>query len=104
MSAFPLRIVYRLDPAPETSVAVMISVSKKRFRRAVKRNRVKRQVREAYRLHKHLLWDALNGQPVFLSIAFLWLQDQLIESAVVEKRVLSLLYRLSEKLKNEKCD
>ncbi len=63
MTAFPLKAVYRLidcksetsapeETVMESNVQVLVSVPKKHFKRAVKRNRVKRQVREAYRKHK----------------------------------------------------
>ena len=40
---------------------VLISVSKKNFKRAVDRNRIKRLIREAYRKNKHLLYESLNA-------------------------------------------
>lgn len=98
MAAFPVRVVYRLDDAPQQNVAVLVSVSKKRFHRAVKRNRVKRQIREAYRKNKYMLWDALQGHSKALSLAFIWLDDQLHDSSEVEKKVVSLLQRVAEKL------
>lgn len=46
--AFPLRVVYlTADAGPAVPVSMLVSVSKKKFKRAVKRNQVKRQVREA---------------------------------------------------------
>ena len=62
--AFPLRVVYMyLHPDEGSSdVSILISVPKKRFKRAVKRNLVKRQIREAYRLNKYILLDALKKQ------------------------------------------
>ena len=48
-SVFPLRVVYLPVEELEVSASILISVSKRRFKRAVKRNRVKRQIREAYR-------------------------------------------------------
>lgn len=98
MSAFPVRVVFRLDDAQERNVAVLVSVSKKRFHRAVKRNRVKRQIREAYRKNKYMLWDALEGHSKALSLAFIWLDDQLHDSSNVEKKVVNLLQRVAEKL------
>lgn len=62
LPAFPLRIVYMPVEGEELpAVSVLISVPKKRFKRAVKRNRVKRQIREAYRKHKYLLIDPLKA-------------------------------------------
>ena len=61
--AYPLRVVYMWISSEEgtADVSMMISVPKKRFKHAVKRNRVKRQVREAYRLNKHILLDAIKA-------------------------------------------
>ena len=55
LSAFPLRIVYMLvEDENLPTASLLISVPKKRFKRAVKRNRVKRQIREAYRKNKFM--------------------------------------------------
>lgn len=52
-----------VEPSEQDAAAsILISVPKKRFKRAVKRNLVKRQVREAYRKNKHLLLDALASR------------------------------------------
>ena len=45
-SVFPLRVVYLPVEELEAPVSILVSVSKRRFKRAVKRNRVKRQIRE----------------------------------------------------------
>lgn len=53
LPAFPLRIVYMpVEGENLPTISLLISVPKKRFKRAVKRNRVKRQIREAYRKTK----------------------------------------------------
>lgn len=91
MTAFPLRLIYM--PAPEGTVSQMlISVPKRCFRRANKRNRVKRQVREAYRRNK--LPEGF--QPMVL--AFIWLDNQLHDSADVSRAVVALLTRLRERI------
>ena len=58
---FPLRLIYKEmpDTADDVPIKVLISVSKRHFKLAVDRNRAKRQIREAYRLNKAILWDAL---------------------------------------------
>lgn len=110
MTAFPLKAVYRLtdsvpassspDGDPETaSVQMMVSVPKRHFRRAVKRNRVKRQIREAYRKHKHSVIRHMDGQAgKQLLIAFIWLSDELSDTAAVEQQVGSLLQRIGERV------
>jgi len=99
MSYYPLRIVYCLVPRSEAPVRILVSVPKRCFKRAVKRNHVKRQVREAFRLNKHLLDERMAAVPdKTLALAFVWLDDQLRDSASVAQRVRSLLVRLTEKL------
>lgn len=78
--------------------SILISVPKKRFKRAVKRNLVKRQVREAYRKNKHLLLDALASRNKRLIIAFIWLDNHIHSSAEVEEKVKKLLFHIVERL------
>lgn len=98
--SFPLRLVYL--PVEEADVrvpvSILVSVPKKRFRRAVKRNRVKRQVREAYRLNKHILLDTVTRRQLHLVMGFIWLGNELCSTQEVERRVVNLLQRLSERL------
>lgn len=104
MTAFPLRLVYMplaIANGSETAAdqvpvsAMLVSVPKRNLHRANKRNRVKRQVREAYRKHKTIL----DGHP--FALAFIWLDVKLWTSAEVEQRVVSLLNRVMEKRSQE---
>ena len=97
-SVFPLRVVYLPVDDLEVPVSILVSVSKRRFKRAVKRNRVKRQIREAYRLNKQLLLEALSGSQCRLAIAFIYLSDELVSSSLIEERMKTALSRIAEKL------
>ena len=110
MTAFPLKVVYRLvdnvtettasaGAVTETNVQVLISVPKKHFKRAVKRNRVKRQVREAYRKHKsYVTLRVKELTDKQLLIAFIWLSNELTDSVTVDQRVYNLLQRIGERI------
>ena len=110
MTAFPLKVVYRLvdnvtettasaGAVTETNVQVLISVPKKHFKRAVKRNRVKRQVREAYRKHKsYVTLRVKELTDKQLLIAFIWLSNELTDSVIVDQRVYNLLQRIGERI------
>ncbi|RRC99843.1 ribonuclease P protein component [Prevotella sp. OH937_COT-195] len=105
MSAFPLRAVYAVMAREkgDAEAAMMVSVSKRMFKRAVKRNRVKRQVREAYRLNKKVLAGVLeNIADKQLLVAFIWIDDKLHTSAHVHRKVRNILERIAERISNGK--
>ena len=97
-SVFPLRVVYLPVEELEADASILFSVSKRRFKRAVKRNRVKRQIREAYRVNKHELLNILVERKCRLAIAFIYLSDQLVESSIIEDRMRIALVRITEKM------
>jgi ribonuclease P protein component len=96
-SAFPLRIVYMQQPPGGEPLQVLVSVSKRHFKHAVDRNRVKRQIREAYRRHRQLLSERIPEDKA-LAIAFIWLSDEHCDSRRVEKSVVRLLEKVAGSL------
>lgn len=105
MAAFPLRIVFMQmekqggeNAKDEPPVSILVSVPKKRFRHAVDRNRMKRLVREAYRLNKHILWDTLEGKDFRLALAFVCITDTLPSFYAVNKSMKKALTRIAEKV------
>ncbi len=98
-TVFPLRVVY-MDATDDlhVPVAVMTSVSKRYFKHAVRRNRVKRQIREAYRLNKDKLVEfaAANGKKI--AIDFIYLSDRLFDTSFITKKVCTALSVIEEKL------
>lgn len=99
ISAFPLRIVVveTARVASDIPVQVMVSVSKRHFKHAVDRNRVKRQVRETYRHNKQMLTEKVQQEQT-LAIAFIWLADELHTSGTVERSVKKLLGKVGDRL------
>ena len=97
VSAFPLRAVYQTIARREGHgpVQILISVPKKRFKHAVDRNRVKRQIREAYRQHKQLLWERLAENQEML-VGFIWLSDHHYPTKEVESRVVKILEKVKK--------
>lgn len=92
---YPLRVIYvEKELISDIPVSILVSVSKKRFKRAVKRNRIKRLIRESYRLNKNELSKSLSLQKKGLHIAFLYLNNELCnyqEMEIAMKRALSTL-------------
>lgn len=100
-SIFPLRVVWLPVEELDVQASILISVSKRRFKRAVKRNRIKRQIREAYRLNKQILLAPLTKKNRRLAIAFIYLADELMNSALVEEKIKAALTRIVEKISTE---
>lgn len=104
--AFPLRMVYMEAERKENdeAVQVLVSVSKRHFKNAVDRNRVKRQIREAYRQNKHFLVDTVKRiDGLALPVVFIWLSDSISDSGQVNSRMKVLLRGVSEKLVARHC-
>lgn len=99
LTAFPIRVVYmkRERTRYDAPAQVLISVSKRRFKHAVDRNRVKRQLREAFRQNKQMLYDVLAEDEQLL-MAVIWLSDEHCPSCMVETRMVALMQRMREKL------
>ena len=75
---------------------VMMTAPKKRFPRAVDRNRIKRLMREAYRKNKHTLYTALNEQNKKLGIMLIYVGAELPEYKLAEDKIILILQRLSK--------
>jgi ribonuclease P protein component len=104
IGSFPVRLVYLQVSTEEISgINILVSVSKRHFKRAVKRNRVKRQLREYYRLNNQKLKSMLatNNQGLLLALIYtdgkLWSTEKLnkrLDSAF--EKLLSVLSSKSE--------
>lgn len=102
--AFPIRLVYVLveREQDESLLKVLVTVSKKHFKHAVDRNRTKRLLREAWRLHRNEILQLLRlKQTGGLDVALIWLDDKLWTAKDVDNRMSLLLKRLSDKLSEQ---
>ena len=74
VSVYPFRVIYlfRHDESRPVTVRVLVSVSKKRFHHAIKRNRVKRLMREAWRKNKAPLYEICQRDNISADVALVY--------------------------------
>ncbi|WP_339664959.1 ribonuclease P protein component, partial [Maribacter arcticus] len=66
VSVYPLKLIYICTEKKEAPIQTGVTVSKRNFKSAVKRNRIKRLLRESYRLNKALIFNNTDANFAFL--------------------------------------
>lgn len=89
---FPIKVVWMEtgDEQPFPAQAAF-SVSRKTFRRAVDRNRIKRKMREAYRNHKHILYGRMQKN---IRCMFIFIAKEELPYATIEKSMKTIAAKL----------
>ncbi len=94
--AFPIRAVWRENPGRKSDAPLqfMISIPKKRLRHAVDRVKIRRRVREAFRLHhqEHPLEPGAK-----YDIIFVYVTSSLLPYAKVERAMQKILTQVATK-------
>lgn len=100
VSKYPLRANLLLIDLPVAGVPaqVVFAVSKRKFKRAVDRNFVKRRLRELYRLNKIPLYDALNRNGKTLAIGVMYTGKDLPTYTELEKSFRVILKKMMDVL------
>ncbi len=114
-SIFPFRVIYLLKElvpnAEGTTTKLSVrqansllqtgfTVSTKYFKKAVDRNRIKRLMREAYRLQKNELQKIVVEKNIYLSIFFIYTGNELPDYTTIFEKTAAVLKRV-QKICNE---
>ena len=91
---YPLRYVVYAESADEMQAEILFSTPKKFLKRANKRNKVRRRMREAYRLNKELLLTSEN--PRQIQAALIYSSKEVIDYKTIENATKRILEKLAE--------
>ena len=95
VTSFPIRVQYKMDdPLLTVSLQAGFSVSSRTFKKAVDRNRIKRLMREAYRLQKGPLEQALQTKQQKLALFLIYTGKELPNYALVREKIEVVLKKL----------
>lgn len=101
-SVFPLKIYYLPTHIASPGIACAgFAVPSRVFKKAVERNRIKRQMREAYRLQKNELTTFLHENGFELALFFIFVDKKLPQYADLHKKTGKALKKLIDKLQTQ---
>ncbi|GAC1399822.1 MAG: ribonuclease P protein component [Sediminibacterium sp.] len=98
-SVFPIKVFYMPMQEPaDHAVKAGVGVSTRNFKKAVQRNRIKRLLRESYRLEKKILHDFMAGRQQQVAVFFLYIDKVLPDLALLQRKMPLILHRLIKEL------
>jgi ribonuclease P protein component len=97
---YPFKVSWLVDDGPgQFPAKIVLSVPKRRFKRAVDRNLIKRLTREAYRLNKQkLLYDQLTLSKKKIVFSLAYIGKELPDNDLIGKKMARLLKQLSDEI------
>ncbi len=100
--SYPFRVLfYETELPKEVDSQILFTVSKKKFKRAVHRNLIKRRSKEAYRLNKAPLTQFLENHPQQIAIAVVYIASESLSYSKIEKGMVKTIQKLITELSTE---
>ncbi len=91
----PFRVIFLEIMIPVNFPAqVLISVPAQIIRKAVLRNKIKRRIREAWRINKEILYDDLMERKQQMAVCIMYTSKEILPSSLVREKIILILQRL----------
>jgi len=96
---YPFKVYWLAIPQEtDTPAQILVMVGKRAFKRAVDRNRIRRQIREIYRHHKTGFYELLSERRINCLLCFIYTSGNMLEYKDLEKKIKSVLRRLENEI------
>lgn len=95
-TGFPFKIIWMEIQESSVPVKIVISVPKRKFKKAVDRNRIKRLTREVYRKNKHQFIERLGNKKIALLLVYT--SKTIFDYAEAEEKINNALMRLAKEI------
>ena len=95
-NGFPFKIIWLEITQSTSPVKIVISVPKRKFKKAVDRNRIKRLIREAYRKNKHKLITRMEDKKIALLLVYT--SNSIMDYREAEEKINQVLIRLGNEI------
>jgi ribonuclease P protein component len=93
----PFRVTFLETVIPVNFPAqLLISVPKQNLRKAVQRNKIKRRIREAYRINKGILYDDLTERQQQMALCIIYTSKEILPSNLIREKIILLFQRLKK--------
>ena len=100
--SYPFKVVWLLTESDHPyPVRVLISVSRRTMKRAVDRNRVKRQVREVYRHQKDKIYAFLEEKKQHALLGIIFTGNELLTHEQTSEKINQVMARLLKEMKKQ---
>ncbi len=97
ISVFPLKVYWLQTDLPEgMPVQSAVSVAKRKFKRAVHRNLLKRRMREAFRLNKFVLYEHLRNSNKQIALLIVYSDVKILQYKYIEQAMTEIIAKLNE--------
>ncbi len=80
----------------KSPLQILISVSKKKIKKASDRNVIRRRIREGYRLNKNILSNLIFDNSQFKALTIIYLSKELLPYADIESSIKKLLHDINK--------